>query len=203
MKRLLLLLFLFPICAFAKEKPIIVLDAGHGGKDMGAKVRNFEEKKLTLRTTFLVKKHLEELGYRVILTRARDVFLPLGTRVALANQRPSSLFVSIHYNSALSPAASGIEVYYYSKAEAKRRASSKELATHVLKGIIKEAKPHSRGVKQGNFQVIRETTMPAILIEAGFITNNEERALLGSQTYLDQLSKGIALGVDQFVRLKR
>ncbi|NGX38309.1 MAG: N-acetylmuramoyl-L-alanine amidase AmiC [Chlamydiae bacterium] len=195
-----LLILLLPIACFAKEKPIIIIDAGHGGKDQGARVRNFEEKKLTLRTSYLTKKRLEELGYRVIMTRARDIFLPLGTRVILANRRSPSLFVSIHYNSAASPAAKGIEVYYYGKGKQARRASSKELATSILDQMIFATEGESRGVKQGNFQVIRETAMPAILVEAGFITNSDERALLGTQTYLDKLAQGIAVGVDKFVK---
>lgn len=195
------LLFLFlPCLAFAKEKPIIVLDAGHGGKDQGAKVRNIEEKQLCLRTAYLTKKHLEELGYRVVMTRARDVFLPLTTRVTLANRRKSSLFVSIHYNSAASTEAKGIEVYYYARGLPSRKEESKRLATAVLGQMINKTKAKSRGVKHGNFQVIRETTMPAVLIEAGFITNAEERAKIATQTYLDQLASGIARGVDAFVK---
>jgi N-acetylmuramoyl-L-alanine amidase len=200
MRRLILLLFFLPLLAFAKEKPIIILDPGHGGKDQGARVRPLEEKKLTLRTAYLTKKHLEELGYRVILTRARDIFLPLGSRVSLANRRASSLFVSIHYNSAASPSANGIEVYYYGKGLKKRREESKQLATMVLQQMINKTGAKSRGVKQGNFQVIRETTMPGILVEAGFITNAEERGLIATQTYLDKLAKGIALGLDRYVK---
>ncbi|NGX47432.1 MAG: N-acetylmuramoyl-L-alanine amidase AmiC [Chlamydiae bacterium] len=200
MHKLIFLLLFLPLLVFAKEKPIIILDPGHGGKDQGARLRVIEEKELTLRTAYLTKKHLEELGYRVILTRARDIFLPLGTRVSLANRRPSSLFVSIHYNSAASPVAKGIEVYYYGKGSQKRKEKSKQLATSVINQMISQTKAKSRGVKQGNFQVIRETTMPGILIEAGFITNGEERGQLSAQTYLDKLAKGIALGVDQFVK---
>lgn len=189
-----------PLAAFAKEKPIIILDPGHGGKDQGAKIRNIEEKTLTLRTAYLTKKHLEMYGYRVILTRARDVYLPLGTRVTLANRRSPSLFVSIHYNSAAATSAKGIEVFYYGKGIPSRRQLSKDLASCVLNQMIGTTKAKSRGVKQGNFQVIRETTMPGILVEAGFITNPEERALITTQTYLDQLAKGIARGVDQYAK---
>lgn len=196
-----ILIFLIPILAFA-EKPTIILDPGHGGKDEGARVLSCLEKQLTLRTSYLTKKHLEELGYKVVMTRARDVFLPLGTRVLRANKRTHSIFVSVHYNSASSPAAKGIEVYYYGKGVQTRRTFSRQLATTVLDQIIHETKASSRGVKAGNFQVIRETVMPAILVEAGFITNSEERALLGTHAYLDKLAKGIAFGVDKYVKSK-
>lgn len=196
------LIFLFPILAFAAEKPVIILDPGHGGKDEGARVLTCLEKQLTLRTSYLTKKHLEALGYKVVMTRARDVFLPLGTRVLRANNRPQSLFVSVHYNSAASPAAKGIEIYYYGKGLQSRRTFSRQLASTVLENVLAETRASSRGVKAGNFQVIRETVMPAILIEAGFITNREERTLLGTHAYLDKLAKGIAFGVDKYVKSK-
>lgn len=196
------LFFLAPVFLFSKEKPVIILDPGHGGKDEGTKVRNLVEKQLTLRTAYIAKKELETLGYRVILTRARDVFLPLGTRVQLANRRDFSLFVSIHYNSASSPAAKGIEIYYYSKGGTQRKEQSKVLAATILQEVIHHSEAYSRGTKQGNFQVIRETTMPAVLIEGGFVTNNEERALIGTEGYLLKLGKGIASGVDKYVTSK-
>lgn len=201
--RLLFLLLLAPLLAFAQEKPTIILDPGHGGKDQGAHIRSIEEKKLTLRTSFLVKKHLEELGYRVVMTRARDVFLPLEKRVGIANGKSPSIFVSIHYNSAASPAAKGIEIYYYGAGQVERKNSSKDLASLILKQMVRETGASSRGVKNGNFQVIRDTSMPAVLIEAGFLTNNEERRLLGTHAYLEQLSKGVATGIDHFIRKSR
>ena len=108
--RLLFFLSVCPLLLFA-DKPIIILDPGHGGKDEGAKIKTVVEKTLTLRTAYLTKKELELLGYRVVLTRARDTYLPLQTRAKIANRRPDSLFVSIHYNSAISPQANGIAFY--------------------------------------------------------------------------------------------
>lgn len=198
-RNILLLLFV-PAFLFCKDHPIIILDAGHGGKDKGARVKNFEEKRLTLRTAYLVKKRLESLGYRVIMTRTRDIFLPLGTRVAFANQRKSSIFVSIHYNSAKSPVAKGIEIFYYGKGPTDRKGKSKELATKIHDQAIESTKASPRGVKQGNFQVIRETFMPAVLIEAGFITNTEERKNLENQSYLNELAFGIAQGINKYVK---
>jgi len=195
-----LLLFCLPLFAFAQEKPIIMLDAGHGGKDEGTRVRNLVEKQLTLRTAYLTKSCLEKLGYRVIMTRARDIFLPLGTRVKLANKRPNSLFVSIHYNSAKSLVAKGVEVYYYGKGDLKRKEASKQMAQILLAEMVSESGASSRGIKQGNFQVIREILTPAVLIEAGFITNSDERNLIAQEAYLAKLAKGIALGIDKYVQ---
>lgn len=180
-------------------KPLIILDAGHGGSDEGAKIRFFKEKKITLLTTIYVKKYLEELGYRVILTRSRDVYIPLHRRVSIANKTRGALFVSVHFNASQSREAKGIEVFYCSQ-EGKRSIDSKLLANSVLRNVIRETKAESRGVKAGNFHVIRETAMPAVLIEGGFITNSDERSLLREKGYLDKLAKGVALGVDKYLK---
>lgn len=195
---------MFACCFFslahAKEKPVIILDAGHGGRDEGAKIRSLFEKKLTLRTCYLTKKHLEALGYRVVLTRARDIFIPLNNRVRSANRRSEAIFISIHYNSAESPSAKGIEVYYYGSGQNARTVSSKKLASTLLNQVLKETSAVSRGVKHGNFQVIRETKMTAVLIEGGFMTNVEERNLLKTQVYLEKIAKGIAFGLDAYLK---
>lgn len=198
--RLILFFFLTIFSILSAEVPrhTIILDPGHGGKDEGARIHNVLEKSLTLKTCQLVKKELEVLGYHVILTRARDVYLSLDRRVEIANQRPRALFVSIHYNSSPSPSAKGIEIYYYSKGEPKRAAHSKQLAQLVVKQLERTTNHPSRGVKRGNFHVIRQTQIPSILIEGGFLTNAEERTMLGTTPYLEKLAVGIAFGIEEF-----
>ena len=181
-------------------KPLVVLDAGHGGSDDGAKVNYFMEKRVALMTTLLVRKRLEELGYRVIMTRSKDVFISLNRRVAIANKTKAVVFASIHYNSAPSPDVHGIEVFYYGSGKTKRSEQSRKLASCVLKKIVGETRALSRGVKAGNFHVIRETHMPAILVEGGFMTNTIERTQLRDKTYLDKLGKGIADGIDDYLK---
>ena len=178
-------------------KPLIVLDAGHGGNDQGAKVNALMEKKITLMTTLLVKKYLIEMGYQVVLTRSRDVYLTLPHRVEIANKTPGAVFVSIHYNASRNPDANGLEVYYCNTAKSVK--ASKRLAQCVLTQLISHTHAASRGVKHGNFHVIRETEGPAILVEGGFMTNPEERSLLRTKDYLERLAKGIALGVDKYL----
>lgn len=181
-------------------KPLIVLDAGHGGTDEGAKVKWFKEKKITLATVLYTKKYLEQLGYRVILTRGKDVSLSLPKRVAIANKVRSSLFVSIHFNASANPSAKGIEVFYYNAKEADRTRSSRRLANCVLHFILDQTQASSRGVKAGNFHVIRETTMPAVLVEGGFVTNPEECSYLKRREYLEHIAKGVAQGIDNFLK---
>jgi len=182
-------------------KPLIILDPGHGGDDEGAKVHYFMEKRLTLMTTLLVRKYLEEMGYRVIMTRSKDVFIPLHRRVSIANKTKAVLFASIHYNSSPSIEAHGIEVFYHRGSDAKRLKESHKLASSVLGELISCTTAHSRGVKSGNFHVIRETSMPAILVEGGFMTNQEERTNLRDKRYLEKVAKGIALGIDKYLKL--
>jgi N-acetylmuramoyl-L-alanine amidase len=180
-------------------QPLIVLDAGHGGTDEGAKVQTVIEKKITLTTAILTKKHLEELGYRVILTRSRDIFVSLQKRVAIANKSKGSLFVSMHFNSAPNREAKGIEIYYYDTLKDQSRSrSSKKLANNILQQLVDQTEAHSRGVKRGNLYVLREAAIPAVLVEGGFMTNYDERFMLKDRKYLDKIAKGVAQGVHKF-----
>ncbi len=180
------------------EKQLIVIDPGHGGNDLGTHSHSVEEKTLALRTAILTKKYLNEKGYRVILTRGRDVFISLKKRVAIANDTHSQLFVSIHYNGHKNPEAKGVEVFFYEKGRDSRAKRSKQVAECVLSRLVARTRSVSRGVKHGNFHVIRETNMPAILVEGGFVTHPHERSLLKDNKYLDQVARAVAEGVNRF-----
>ena len=182
-----------------KEGPLIVLDAGHGGSDEGARVRQLQEKSITLLTALYAKKQLEQMGYRVLLTRSKDIYVSLPKRVSLANKTESTIFVSIHFNSAKNALAEGIEIFFFQE-KSSRTSASKQLAQFVLQGVVGQTDSFSRGVKSGNFYVIRETQMPSIIVEAGFMTNNSEWSCLRKKSYLERISKGIALGVDKYLR---
>jgi N-acetylmuramoyl-L-alanine amidase len=193
-----------PQTLYHAVKPLVILDAGHGGYDEGSKVHSLLEKRMTLTTTLLTRKYLDEMGYRVLLTRSRDIYLSLPQRVAIANRNKAALFVSIHYNAARNEEAKGIEVFYYDKgvkgAAAERVRASHRLANTILYHLLDETAAKSRGVKRGNHHVTRETEMPAALVEAGFITNDEERELLKSKEYQDRIAKGIAQGIDKYLK---
>ncbi len=185
------------------QGPLIVLDAGHGGDDKGATVRQLQEKKITLLTALYAKKQLEEMGYRVLLTRKKDVYISLPKRVSIANQTDSALFVSIHCNAAQNHLAQGLEIYYCKGGASARANASFSLAESALRHIIKETACSSRGVKTGRFYVIRETTMPAILIEIGFLTNYDEWASMRKKSYLEKMAKGISLGIDVYIKTQK
>lgn len=187
------------------DRPTIVLDGGHGGTDKGTvgKTPYCEEKRLCLLTARLVRQYLEQLGYHVVMTRTTDHFIPLPKRVEIASQAKANLFVSVHYNSCRSPEVQGVEVFFYDSKEDKvRTAASKKLADSVLGKVLRRTGAHSRGVKKGNFYVIRETDMPAIIVEGGFISNAQERALLKSRDYQERIARGIADGVHAYFGAK-
>lgn len=219
---LIFLLPIFPSCAAVKKEknvpvgalfshastmPTIVIDAGHGGLDQGAKAKLpfCEEKRVCLQTARLMKKYLDQLGYHVVMTRDTDSFISLPRRVEIAQASGATIFVSIHFNSARNATAHGIEVFFHDDQEEKTRATlSKKLAAAILTPLIRRTEAQSRGVKKGNFYVIRETSMPAVIVEGGFISNPEERVQLKSLEYQEKIARGVVEGIDSyFKKLKR
>lgn len=191
----------YKIAPIPKEKAwTIVLDPGHGGSDRGRHDAVLEEKSLNLKTALLVRNELAKRGYRIVMTRGRDMAVPLDQRVALANRIGADLFVSIHYNAAPQPQAEGIEIFYYAKAEKPRRAASKQLAATVLDKLIKSTGAVNRGVKEGNYCVIRDTQMPAILIEGGFLTHLKESQKIIDHTYQKKIALAIADAIDAYAK---
>ncbi len=185
------------------QKFLIVIDPGHGGHDVGTQSISkprYQEKSLNLVTAQFIKGFLEQLGYQVFMTREEDVFISLDKRAQLANEKKPTLFVSIHYNSAPSAEAQGVEVFFYPSKEQKERvAKSRRLAQSILKNVIAHTKAKSRGVKQANYAVIRETAMPAVLVEGGFVTNEEELQNLKDPTYLKRLAWGVVRGIEDYL----
>lgn len=186
---------------------LIVIDPGHGGHDIGTQSISkprYQEKYLNLITAKFVQTYLAQAGFDVMMTREEDVFISLEKRAQIANEKQPYLFVSIHYNSAPSAEAQGIEVYYYlSKENKSRTLKSKRLSQSVLRQVLKTTDANSRGVKAGNFLVIRETTVPAILIEGGFVSNEEELHRLKNPDYLKKIAWGIVKGIEEYVKSGR
>jgi N-acetylmuramoyl-L-alanine amidase len=181
--------------------PIVVLDPGHGGDNAGTKMAiapHTKEKTLALQTAHKVRDLLEQWGYTVRLTRTKDVFVPLEKRVELARQFKGSLFVSLHYNHAPNKEAHGIEIFYFEKSKFAK--SSKRLGQDILKNIIAKTKAASRGVHAADFHVLRENSMPAVLVEGGFFSNVQEAKKLSNPKYLNTLSLAIAKGIDDFIQ---
>src|SRR5262247_4056832 len=167
----------------------VVIDAGHGGYDRGGiPGQRVAEKEMTLDVAQRLKNVLAANGYRVVMTRDSDVFVPLGTRVAIANSYPNAIFVSVHFNSAKRSGAGGIETYFYSR-------DSLPLASAIHYFVAGGAPSSNRNVRRRGYFVLRKTSVPAVLVECGFLTNPTEAALAQTASYRQKLAEEIAAGV--------
>lgn len=186
-------------------KPLVIIDAGHGGEDFGAHSNTspkYHEKNLNLTISKMVKTFLDQQGFRTEMTRQDDTFISLDDRAKYANAQRAALFVSLHFNSAPSKEADGIEVFYYKSAQNQERTEkSRKLATAILEKTIEKTQAKSRGAKHGDFAVIRQTTMPAVLVEGGFLTNDKEMQRIKDPVYLKQLAWGVVLGIQDYLRV--
>jgi N-acetylmuramoyl-L-alanine amidase len=167
----------------------VVIDAGHGGYDRGGiPGQRVAEKEMTLDVAQRLKKTLTASGYRVVMTRDNDVFVPLGTRVAIANSYANAIFVSIHFNSAKRSGAGGIETYFYSR-------ESLPLASAIHYYVAGGAPSSNRNVRRRGYYVLRKADVPAVLVECGFLTNPTEAAYAQTASYRQKLAEEIAAGV--------
>jgi N-acetylmuramoyl-L-alanine amidase len=167
----------------------VVIDAGHGGYDRGGiPGQRVAEKEMTLDVAQRLKKTLAASGYRVVMTRDSDVFVPLGTRVAIANSYANAIFVSIHFNSAKRSGAGGIETYFYSR-------ESLPLASAIHYYVAGGAPSSNRNVRRRGYYVLRKANVPAVLVECGFLTNPTEAAYAQTASYRQKLAEEIATGV--------
>src|SRR5216110_2229869 len=167
----------------------VVIDAGHGGHDRGGiPGQRVAEKVMTLDVAQRLRNVLEASGYHVVMTRDSDVFVPLGTRVAIANSYRNAIFVCIHFNATNRMGASGIETYFYSR-------DSLPLASAVHYYVTGGAPSANRGVRRRGYYVLRKTAIPAVLVECGFLTNPTEAAYAQTASYRQKLAEEIAAGV--------
>src|SRR6266446_4409018 len=168
---------------------VVVIDAGHGGFDRGGiQGQRVAEKNMTLDVAQRLKAILSAQGYRVVMTRDSDIFVPLGTRVAIANSYPNAIFVCIHFNAARRSGANGIETYFYNR-------DSLTLASAVHYYVAGGAPSSNRGVRRRGYFVLRRTRIPAVLVECGFLTNPTEARYVQNNSYRQKLAEEIARGI--------
>lgn len=173
----------------SRPSTIIVIDAGHGGLDRGGIPRQrIAEKDMTLDVALRLRKKLLATGYRVIMTRDSDVFVPLPGRVAIANYNRNAIFICIHFNSATRTQANGVETYYY-------RRDAMALAANIHRNVIAGAPTENRGIRRRGYYVLRKTTNPGVLVECGFLTNPAEGQLALTSDYRDKLAEEITRGI--------
>ncbi len=171
----------------------VIIDPGHGGHDNGGQWGRVYEKHLALDTSIRLESHLKKMGYNTVLTRRSDYFVSLPARMTTASKYSNAIFVSIHYNYTWKQQVSGIETFYNTQA-------SHKLASDVHRGVMSRTKVVDRGVKYARYYVIRNCSIPSVLVEGGFVSNSNERSRMKTAWFRDAIARGIADGVQSFRR---
>ena len=182
---------------------VVVLDPGHGGSDPGAiGVRGTREKQLNLDLAMLAKNYLEKAGAKVLMTRERDndVHGPKATdreelwaRVLVANKNGADVFVSIHHNASVNPEANGTTTYFFAKT-----LFDGDLARSLQAAMVESGGLVDKGTRTANFFVVKNATMPAALLEVGFMSNSREEMILADPAFREKIAQAIVKGIDQF-----
>lgn len=169
----------------------LVLDAGHGGDDVGTGTSDYYEKNINMDIVSQMKEMLEYCGVCVILTRDGDETVALADRSALANESGADWFVSIHCNYCEEDASvAGLECYYWFDST-----QGKTFAENLVKTVQESGKINVRGTKTEDFHVLRETNIPAVLVETGYISNAEDKKNLYDAEYQKTLSLYLVEGI--------
>ncbi|HSH38810.1 MAG TPA: N-acetylmuramoyl-L-alanine amidase, partial [Chthoniobacterales bacterium] len=198
----------------------VVLDAGHGGVEKGATNIHGMEKDFALDVALQLKPMLEAKGIRVVMTRDRDMQVPLHDRAKIANGTKDCIFVSIHFNATSNPLAAGFEIYSLTprgapstndnhlaakfanmQAGSPVDAQSFGLSMSVYHSMLGHVPQFDRGIKRARFAVLRLTQVPAILVEGGFVSEREEARLIANKEWRGKLAQSIASGVENYRRL--
>ena len=175
----------------------VVIDPGHGGNDPGAiGIGGIREADIVLEVSKIVKKLLSEKRVKVILTRRNEVDLDLPPRVSIANNSDADIFVSIHANASRGKRRdiNGLETFYYRGGRG--RLLAKSIQKQIL--IVSPGSP-DRGVKLGRFHVIKNTRMPAVLVEIGFITGRLDARRLEKPSHRKRIAYAIAKGILEYL----
>lgn len=182
--------------ASKKEVYKVVIDPGHGGEDPGATgASGTYEKDFTLSLAKKVFQLLEkDERFQVYMTRQEDVFLSAQNRERpnYANSIPADLFVSIHGNTFEDSSVSGTETYYYER-------NSKALANIMHQSILEATGFKDRGVRKEDYFVLKDTTMPAVLLEVGYITNPENEGKMLTDDFQQQVAEAISNGIKEYL----
>ncbi len=184
------------------KKPTVIIDAGHGGIDQGASgTEQNTEKDMTLALSNLAAKKLEQKE-RIHVVKTRDEALDqrltnetrkqeLSEKTRIANENNADLFVSIHFNSG-PPSANGTETYHYESEQ------SKKLSETIHKHVVKATGFKDRGMDSRNLYVLKNTDMPAVLLEIGFISNSYENKTMQTPAFQERVAQAIADGIEEY-----
>ncbi len=171
---------------------LVAIDPGHGGKDPGAVgATGLVEKDVVLDIGLRLREALHRQSVRTVMTRETDVFVDLADRVAIAMRAGATVFVSVHANATTRGVIRGVETYYL-------RPNSLLLATWIQEELGRSLGIPDRGVRTANFKVLRDSPVPAVLVELGYLTNVEDEALLRTPAFRQRAAEAIARGVVRF-----
>lgn len=176
---------------YPSDSILIVVDAGHGGRDQGTCSGDILEKDINLAVAQKLARKLEAGGVRVLMTRTEDVKVELEERAKMANEAGADIFISIHCNYYEdSTEIKGVECYY-------REGSSEgeELANRISEKFDEAGSVENRGTKTADYRVLRKTNMQAVLVELGYMSNPEECRKLTMEDYQELLAEEIAAGI--------
>jgi N-acetylmuramoyl-L-alanine amidase len=195
----------------------VVLDPGHGGFDKGARSSYGTEKEYALDVARQLRPLLQAKGFKVIMTRENDVFLPLELRAHIANQTRDSIFVSIHFNATSNRDATGFEIFSLTPRGAPSTADeafalsflnmqagsavdvqSFELSAAVYHSMLGHIPEFDRGIKRARFAVLRLTKIPAILVEGGFLSEMSDKKLVANPAWRGKLAEAISVGIENY-----
>jgi N-acetylmuramoyl-L-alanine amidase len=196
----------------------IVLDPGHGGFDKGAASTLGNEKTYALDVARQLRPLLQAKGFRVVMTRENDVFIPLEVRARIANATKDSIFVSIHFNATGSnPNATGFEIFSLTprgapstnddslalhfvnmQAGSPMEAQSFELAAAVYHSMLGHIQEFDRGIKRARFAVLRHTQIPSVLVEGGFLSETSDSKHIADPAWRKQLAESLCTGIENY-----
>jgi len=171
----------------------VILDAGHGGQEPGAIRAGIYEKDVTIDITQRVKSSLQRAGVNVIMTREGNETVSLKQRTEITNTENPDAFVSIHINSSENSGITGLETYYYTP-------QSKNLAKCAHSKLVNYINSPDRGIRTARFYVIRNTEVPAILLEVGYLSNESERCSILTEGRKNATAKAISEGILNYLR---
>lgn len=192
-------IFAFAVLAcFAFSKPnvhepkktiTVVIDAGHGGKDDGMKINEFSEKEIVASIAQKIKKNNTNANVIIHLTRTEDHYISLQDRAKFINELKPDLVLSLHVNGNENQTASGVEFYVSPKN--KMYAQAKTIAEDLNSRFITNHDLKSRGVKDANFTLLKESEYPSITVELGFLSNESDRKYLTDQNEQEKIATTI------------
>ncbi len=203
----------------ARGSRTVVLDPGHGGKDPGTQGGGYKEKDLVLDIALRVKAHLAAAGIRVVMTRDTDRFWELVERPYLAARGGGDAFVSIHLNAAAARSVQGVETFVTAAENFPPTAESKTtgrypavpnnqfnhsnmlLGSQIQRSLVGVTRAEDRGLKHARFVVLRNSAMPAALVECGFLSNAQEAQKLATVSHRESVALGIAQGIMNYFAL--